>query len=242
MRVGSARAWFSAVVVMLAGCTEHVPSSTTAAAGTVATAPVRTLPPPTRVETPVGKMRYFFWEPAASVADLGADGRARAEAVLASPTVRELLGAAAGDGFTFERHDAAKHMFTFRQTREFRGRAVIVDGAYATVELAEDTGLVYLGTGFQAGLVLADGPLTVDEAQAEKIAAAAYEAQEKFAGKATPHRDPGLRVQQVRGMGPRLVYSIHVERAEGEAFSRPFMFVVDAQSGEVVHHSQSWIE
>lgn len=242
MTIGFSGAWWVGCAVLLAGCTEHRAEPTTAAPEVVAAAPtkgppVRTLPAPTRADTKSGKMKYFYWEPGVSVADLGADGQARAAAVLASTTVRELLGAGVGDGFVFRDRDAKKPMFTFRQTREFRGQAVIVEGAFATVELTDDTGLVYIGTGFQAGIVLADRPLTVDEAQAEKIAAAAYEAQEKFAGKATPHIDPGLRVDD-----GRLVYSIHVERAEGEGHGRPFMFEVDAQTGEVVRHRQAWIE
>lgn len=245
MKIGGAVRWVLSAAILL-GCTERGPAtSVEAAAPTLppgsAAAPVAdgpTLPPPTRSEQPgSGGMRYFHWEPAVSVAELGADPRARAEAVLASPTIREVLGAVAGDGFVFEKSDEAKHMVTFRQTRAFRGQAVIVDGAYATVELAGDTGLVYLGTGFQAGVTLTDADLAVDEAQAGRLAVAAYEAAEKFKGKVTPHRDPGLRVQ-----GSRLVYAIHVQRAEGEGHPRPFMFVVDAQRGEVVDRRQSWIE
>lgn len=234
MRVGTSCAWFVAGVVTLAGCAEHGPAPTTAASGAVAAAPVRTVPPPTR-ESPAGKMRYFYWEPGVSVADLGADGRARAAAVLASATVREKLGARPGDDFVVRDHDAEKHMFTFRQTREFRGQPVIVADAFASVELTNDTELVYIGTGFQAGIALADAPLTIDEAQAATIAAAAYEAKEKVAGETSLPVDAGLRVE-----GSRLVRAIHVKSAEDG--SRPFVFVVDAQNGDVVRYRPAWRE
>jgi hypothetical protein len=149
-------------------------------------------------------MRYFYWEPGVSVADFGPDRRSRAEAVLASATIRKLLGASAGDGFAFQKEDEAKPMVTFQQVRDFQ-------------------------------------VLAVDEAQAAKVVVAAYEAQESAKGEATAHLDQGLRVRRV-GLGERLVYSIHVERNGDERFSRPFMFVVDAQSGEVIDERQAWIE
>lgn len=251
MNVGISAACLAGAAILL-GCTERGPAatSTTAAASApapapspVATAPsAPKLPPPTRTMSPSGgDMHYHYWEPAVSVADLGADPRARATAVLATPEIRELLGAAAVDGFVYEKSTPDKHMVTFRQTRAFRGEPVIVDGAYATVELADDTKLAYLGTGFRGDITLADGELAVDEARAGTIALAAYEAQEKFAGKVTPHLDPGLRVQDVRNSGWHLVYEIHVERAAGQGHPRPFMFVVDAQSGAVVRSYQAWV-
>lgn len=59
---------------------------------------------------------------------------------------------------------------------------------------------------------------------------------------ATEHLDPGLRVEKVAWRGDRLVFPIHVERVEDGGFSRPWMFYVDAQSGDVVKRYQAWIE
>jgi hypothetical protein len=233
-------------VAALLGCTERGPTPTPdgiAAApvtGAAANEPGRVVPPPTR-NTSTSDMRYFYWEPGVPVTEFGADERSRAEAVLASDTVRALIGAAAGDGFVFEKSDEKKGMVTFRQTRDFRGQAVIVDGAYATVELTGDTSLVYLGTGFRAGLTPPDRDLEVDEAQAEKIATAAYAAAEGFAGKATTHLDPGLRVHRLSTGATHLAYAIHVERAAGEGHPRPTMFIVDAQSGMVIDQHQAWM-
>lgn len=243
MRVVSC-AWVGVGALALVGCADHrAPAGVAASGASASVVTSQMLPPPTRVDAGSSqKMRYYYWDPGVSVAELGTDRRSRAEAVLASATVRDLLGAAAGDGFVYERSDEKKPMATFRQTRDVRGQHVIVDGAYASVELEEETRLIYIGTGFVAGVTLPDGDLTVDEARAEAIAVAAYSAQEKSPGKATPHQDSGLRVKGVRGTGMRLVYPIHVERAEGEGHSRPFMFLVDAQRGEVVHQYQAWVE
>lgn len=246
MRDISAAMW---AVFVLCGCAD--PGVAAPASGGAAMTPeahvapveTRRVPPPTRVDgRSSATMRYFYWEPGVEVADFGGDARARAEAVLASPSIRELLGAEAEDGFVFQKFDAARQMVTFRQTRAFRGQQVVVAEAFATVELAGGTALVYLGTGFRAGISLADSPLTIDEAKAEELAVAAYERQEGAKGVATKHLDPGLRVEKAAWWGDRLVFPIHVEREDDGGHSRPWMISIDAQSGEVAGSYQAWIE
>jgi hypothetical protein len=80
----------------------------------------------------------------------------------------------------------------------------------------------------------------VDEAKAGPIAEQEYERIEKAKGKVTPHLDPGLRVHAVAGKGLVLGYAIHVERADQGM--RPYMIVVDAQTGKAVDSRRSWVE
>lgn len=246
MRVIFAAMWAAFV---LCGCAD--PGVNLPAPGGAATKPeehaapveARRVPPPTRADgRSSATMRYFYWEPGAEVADFGEDARARAEAVLASPSIRELLGADAEDGFVFQKFDEARQMVTFRQTRAFRGQQVVVAEAFATVELAGGTALVYLGTGFRSGISLSDAPLTIDEARAKELAVAAYEKQEGGKAVATEHLDPGLRVAMVAWRGDRLVFPIHVEGVADGGFTRPWMLYIDAQSGDVVKRYQAWIE
>ncbi|MBK6516016.1 MAG: hypothetical protein IPG04_18440 [Polyangiaceae bacterium] len=194
---------------------------------------------PTRTDGKSGSgMFYLYWEPGIEVP--GADALARAQTVLASARVKELLGAGPDDGFVFQKRDDAKGMLTFRQTVAWGGQAVVVDGAYATVQLEGGTKLVYVGTGFKQRITLSKDPLVVDEAKAGPIAEQEYERIEKAKGKVTPHLDPGLRVHAVAGKGLILGYAIHVERADQGM--RPYMIVVDAQTGKAVDSRRSWVE
>lgn len=182
-------------------------------------------------------MRYFYWEPTVDVP--GTDAQARAASVLASTTLRELLGVGPSDGFAFRSHDDKTHMYTFRQTLNWQGQTLVVEGAYATVQLEQDTKLQYVGTGFRKGITLEDKPLQLNEEQSGVVATKEYEVLEKTAGKVTPHMNAGLRIHPVNST--HIVgYAIHVERADRGG--RPYMIFVDAQSGKAVHHHRSWVE
>jgi hypothetical protein len=241
----------AALTVTVVGCAEPSahPAGGSASSGVTAAAPSAVVapsaaalqvPPPTRTDEGGTGMHYFYWEPAVEIE--GSDPQSRAAAVLASARIRELFGAREGDGFVFQSRDDKKPMFTFRQTRAWKDQAVVVQGAYATVELVDERKLSYVGTGFRKGIAPDDRPLAVDERGAGELATQAYEALEKTPGKVTPHGDPGLRVHPVPGKGEILGFAIHVERADGDGFGRPYMFVVDAQAAVVVDQRKSWVE
>lgn len=248
------------LIASTAACGADAPASTGGASGTATQASARVsasatatpsvassaptagpgdLAAPTRSEPPTGLgMAYFYWEPGVVVP--GSDPLARAQAVLATARMRQLLGAGPDDGFVFSSRDDKKGMLTFQQTYAWGGRDVVVEGAYATVQLEGGDKLVYVGTGFKKGVTLGKEPLVVDEAKAGPIAEKEYEALEKARGKVTPHLAQGLRVHPIPGKGFILGYAIHVERADNG--SRPYMLVVDAQVGKVVDSRTSWVE
>lgn len=232
-------------LLTLAGCAEKptpapVTTATPATASASATA-APDLPSPTKVDdTSLTGMRYFHWAPPVDVAGEGVVERA--EQVLASGRMRKLLGVdPAKDGF---RHyqTTKDHKVVFIQTLTWQGKTLPVHRAMATVELKDGKQLVYVGTGFRSGISLSNDELKVDEKEAGTIAAKEYERLEQAPGKVTPHRHPGLNVYRALGGVHLPGYDIHVERADTGGHNRPYLILVNAQTGQVVRSKKSWVE
>jgi len=234
-------------LLSLAGCPDKptggqntvAGSATASASASAAAGPM--IPAPTKVDEPnLTGMRYYTWDPPVAVP--GATVEKRAEQVLASATLRKLLGMdPAKDGF---RHlaTAKDGKVTYIQTLAWQGQTIPVHRAMATVAIVDGAKLAYVGTGFRKGIALDAAKLTVDQQQAGVIAAAEYERIEKAPGKVTPHRHPGLYVYRAAGGVHLPGYDIHVERKDGEGHGRPYLILVNAQTGKVVRSQKSWVE
>ncbi|MBW2452883.1 MAG: protein phosphatase 2C family protein [Deltaproteobacteria bacterium] len=232
-------------LLTLAGCAEKPTPApvTTASTATASASPKAApgLPSPTKVDDPsLTGMRYYHWDPPVDVTGEGVVKRA--EQVLASGTIQKLLGVdPAKDGF---RHyqTTKDHKVVFIQTLTWKGKTLPVHRAMATVELKDGKKLAYVGTGFQRGISLSNDELTVDEQEAAAIAAKEYERLEQAPGKVTAHRHPGLNVYRALGGIHLPGYDIHVERADTGGHSRPYLILVNAQTGQVVRSKKSWVE
>ncbi len=240
------------------GCKKTVvppaPDTTThTVEGPTVEGPTLVVPPPTEQSRP-NEMRYLYWKPPAQLerGPQESDEELAARVLRSAELTQQLDLRPDVDGFV--RRDAASKtkdvppnvQVVFRQVYRWRGKVVPVDEAFATVELTEAGALAYVGTGFRPGVSLPDKP-PIDEARAADIATKDYAGREKVQAVSSPHRDPGPKIHRVRGNaraeGDALGYQIYVEaKAEKGRFSRPFLYLIDALSGEVLTRSQAWTE
>ncbi len=233
------------------GCKKTAP--TPDATGHTVEGPTLVVPPPTE-KSRTTEMRYFNWRPPAQLerGPQESDEELAARVLASAELAQQLDIRPDADGFV--RRDAVSKtkdvppnlQVVFRQVYRWRGKVVPVDEAFATVELAAGGALVYVGTGFRPGVSLPDKP-PIDEARAADIATKDYAGRENVQAVSSPHRDPGLKIHRVRGnaavKGDALGYQIHVEaKVEKGRFSRPFLYLIDAFTGEVLTRAQAWTE